>query len=365
MKTIWSVVLVCVALLASGGCQKKSKEGESCASSADCESGFRCLQQTCVALSASGVYQKKSKEGQSCAGAEHCAGDMVCIGLKCCQPNCGGKECGDDGCNGSCGKCKFGWQCNANQQCFDPCTGKECGDDGYGRSCGECKSGWQCNANHQCFNPCDGKECGDDGYGRSCGKCESSLRCSNNKCVTPCTGKQCGDDGHGGSCGTCGDCRVCKESQCANVCWLDRASGLTCQITPTGGKIDWSDAKAHCAGLDLGGHTDWHLPTISELRTLIRGCPGTATGGVCKVTDSCLSRLCWDKGACWNCSYGDGPADGCYWPDEMQGTCSWYWSSSPVEDGANGAWGVAFDTGSVPSGYVYNDKHVRCVRDAP
>ena len=148
--------------------------------------------------------------------------------------------------------------------------------------------------------------------------------------------------------------------------WKDPTSGLTWQVTPTGGTMNWSAAKAHCVGLPLDGG-GWHLPTISELRSLIRGCPGTVTGGACEVTDSCLSySSCWDEGACWSCSGNTGPAEGCYWPDNMQGTCSWYWSSSPVEDGDILAWYVGFGGGYVADfgvNYVgYYARHVRCVR---
>ena len=147
--------------------------------------------------------------------------------------------------------------------------------------------------------------------------------------------------------------------------WKDPSSDLTWQVTPTGGTMNWSEAKAHCQGLSLDGG-GWHLPTIGELRTLIRGCPGTVTGGACGVTDECLDSSCNDEGGCTDCSYDSGPAGGCYWPDEMQGTCGWYWSWSPVEDPDDGAWNVVFGYGVVT---YYSDvnsvSHVRCVRDAP
>jgi len=46
----------------------------------------------------------------------------------------------------------------------------------------------------------------------------------------------------------------------------------------------------------------------------------------------------------------------------MFGTCSWYWSSSPVEDLGGYAWYVDFDDGYVYGGGVDGGKPVRCVR---
>jgi hypothetical protein len=54
-----------------------------------------------------------------------------------------------------------------------------------------------------------------------------------------------------------------------------------------------------------------------------------------------------------------------YWPDDIEGDYSWYWSSSPVEDDDNVAWGVFFYHGLVGYGDVNIVIRVRCVRDAP
>jgi len=144
--------------------------------------------------------------------------------------------------------------------------------------------------------------------------------------------------------------------------WDDPSSGLTWQIFPTGGDMSWAAAKSHCASLKLEGG-GWRLPTIGELRTLIRGCPETEDGGGCNIEEGdCLKWSCRD-GSCGGCSGDTGPADGCYWPDEMQGSCYWYWSSSPVEDYVGYAWGVGFDNGGVGGyGDVDDYVHVRCVR---
>jgi hypothetical protein len=144
--------------------------------------------------------------------------------------------------------------------------------------------------------------------------------------------------------------------------WKDSTSGLTWQVTPTGGTMNWSDAKSHCAGLTLDGG-GWHLPTIGELRTLIRGCSATETSGTCNVKEGqCVELSCKDN-SCSGCANQAGPAGGLYWPEEIQGGCCWYWSSSPVEDYGGDAWGVRFNIGRVVSIVVnYVDYFVLCVR---
>jgi formylglycine-generating enzyme required for sulfatase activity len=71
------------------------------------------------------------------------------LGFRCCsstcESNCFGKECGDDGCGGSCGKCPGDTICSLGSCCQPQCDGKECGDDGCGGSCGTCAEWEECN----------------------------------------------------------------------------------------------------------------------------------------------------------------------------------------------------------------------------
>jgi hypothetical protein len=65
-----------------------------------------------------------------------------------CTPDCTGKNCGDDGCGGSCGTCSGGETCVSGvcTGCTPDCAGKNCGDDGCGGSCGSCSGGQVCNS---------------------------------------------------------------------------------------------------------------------------------------------------------------------------------------------------------------------------
>lgn len=140
--------------------------------------------------------------------------------------------------------------------------------------------------------------------------------------------------------------------------WIDPATGLEWQVEPAGETMGWEAAKEHCAARGEG----WRLPTVSELRSLIRGCPRTQTGGSCEVTDRCLPWSRCRNDDCGGCDPRNGPDDACFWPGELAGTCIWYWSSSPDEDRPLSAWYVFFGDGSVNVNGVLGEIHVRCVR---
>jgi len=44
-------------------------------------------------------------------------------------------------------------------------------------------------------------------------------------------------------------------------------AGPTCSGTPT--LMNWGDSMAYCESLSQDGHTDWRLPTINELRSIV------------------------------------------------------------------------------------------------
>jgi hypothetical protein len=133
-----------------------------------------------------------------------------------CTPNCTGRTCGDNGCNGACGTCGAGTSCGDAGQCVcvPNCNGNTCGGDGCGGSCGTCDPG---------------TTCGDAGV------------CT---CVPSCTGKKCGDDGCGGPCGTCsGAAPICDGT---NAC-----VSVSCN-TPYGGTARAITSKIQAEDFDIG-----------------------------------------------------------------------------------------------------------------
>lgn len=149
--------------------------------------------------------------------------------------------------------------------------------------------------------------------------------------------------------------------------------GLLWQLSPPDRSMIHEQAVVYCAGSRLGGFEDWRLPTISELRTLIWGCPGRQWGGACKVADpGCLSKTCHAAASCGHCKEKAGPDGGCYWePGLWQGSCTdawFYWSSSGFDKFVDHYWvvrfqgGGQFDDGVVGFNEELGQGSVRCTR---
>ncbi len=179
-----------------------------------------------------------------------------------------------------------------------------------------------------------------------------------------CGGDDCRDDDAATIEGDCiGVNECCDGCSKLNGCWPDAASGLMWEDPPG---ATWSmyheEAAPYCASLSLAGHGpgEWRLPTISELRTLVRGCPASEPGGACGVTDGCLLSTC--RVDCGGCTWVEGS---CYWPPGIEGSCSPYWSSSPDASNDGYYWALSFTEAIVYSDSITNIAEVRCVRPGP
>ncbi len=124
-----------------------------------------------------------------------------------------------------------------------------------------------------------------------------------------------------------------------NIKWSNRASTV----------MDHSTATKHCQ--NLGGR----LPTISELRTLIRRCAPSQKNGACKVTDNCLHRAECRTSACNGCQ---SSSDGQY---SVFSSTGWLWSSSLQSGDTNKAWYVNFNQGLIDTADLNGRGNVRCV----
>ena len=127
-------------------------------------------------------------------------------------------------------------------------------------------------------------------------------------------------------------------------------------------KKKWLDAVNYCENLKEDGHEDWRLPTIGELRTLIKNCQKTVVGGVCKVSDKCLYQDCFNAYQC----FCEQDHSGKYSRLEDGGTL---WSSSPMQEilGQNKYYfAVDFEGASITlfdADFLNPALNVRCIRD--
>ncbi|HXN33330.1 MAG TPA: DUF1566 domain-containing protein [Polyangiaceae bacterium] len=110
----------------------------------------------------------------------------------------------------------------------------------------------------------------------------------------------------------------------------DKVTQLVWQKLTPSMNYDRAAALAYCAGLSLGGHSDWRLPSVVELVSIVD--TGTYNPSI-------------------NAAIFPGtPAVG------------FYWSSTPYAGDSTNAWGVYFNNGYSDYNDASTPYSVRCVR---
>ncbi len=111
----------------------------------------------------------------------------------------------------------------------------------------------------------------------------------------------------------------------------DTATGLVWQKVSDGVSRSWSDASAYCDSLTLGGRSDWRLPRVDELSTIVD----------------------YDR---------YGPAR----DPIFKGPPGYYWSATDFAGSIGGSWIILFRNGYVRNGSNRSTPYdVRCVRGGP
>jgi exopolysaccharide biosynthesis protein len=149
--------------------------------------------------------------------------------------------------------------------------------------------------------------------------------------------------------------------------WTDPETDFMWENCPKLFQGNWSGAINYCNNLVHGDFDDWRLPTLTELRTLVKGCPDTVTGGACKANDDCLDEFDCLNHPCSvpDCNYNEGPANGCYRDGEIAGECDYHWSSKESATYDDSAWYIDFMNGVInPTEKSWKELYGRCVRDA-
>jgi AAA ATPase containing von Willebrand factor type A (vWA) domain len=155
-----------------------------------------------------------------------------------------------------------------------------------------------------------------------------------------------------------GECEP-STGRCKDVCHNVEGKMWSPLATETiyDANMNWQNATNYCENLTACGYSDWHLPTINELRTLIQNCSETETGGACGVTDSCLESDCYTSSDCAPNNYVI--MNGYF---SKLGDAKILWSSSNYLNSS--AWIADFRSGGIfsSSKSSFDSKYVRCVR---
>jgi hypothetical protein len=110
----------------------------------------------------------------------------------------------------------------------------------------------------------------------------------------------------------------------------DGVTGLMWQQTVSATTYTWAAALAYCPTLTLGGHSDWRLPTVVEVASILDD--GQETAPLINAT---------------------------VFPSTPSGI---FWSSSLLAGSSSNAWVVSFTFGFTDTYGVTGANNVRCVR---
>lgn len=117
----------------------------------------------------------------------------------------------------------------------------------------------------------------------------------------------------------------------------------------------WEKAKEYCENLDEDGFSDWRLPYVDELRTLVKNHSGTQSGGTCRISEK-AGRLSSRDRTFRDCDGRKGD-DFSRLPKKER-----FWSSSVLSDFPYDRWYVDFSNGGIYTHDTIIENYVICVR---
>ncbi len=106
--------------------------------------------------------------------------------LDACVPQCSGKECGDDGCGGTCGGCGYDETCNVGV-CMSECGA--CTQTQCSWQMENCEANWECGALLSCAAGCGSDSCIESciySYIDGADDLMNLLECMDSKCSYAC-----------------------------------------------------------------------------------------------------------------------------------------------------------------------------------
>ena len=118
---------------------------------------------------------------------------------------------------------------------------------------------------------------------------------------------------------------------------VDAVTGLVWQKDSPDNTKTWQEAASYCTGLTLAGQSDWRLPSMKELMSIV------------------------DYSVRLDPNYPLPAITAEFFPDTRK---DGYWSSTASANRSDGAWYVDFSSGVVISTVTNDDLFVRCLRGA-
>ena len=267
-----------------------------------------------------------------------------------CEPNCVDKQCGSDGCGGTCGACGAFTVCSADGLCIakpTTCAGaKQCYATCHANTgdvttcvfvCEPTNGTAQAISDFFAWTNCVEAIClglnGDPACVDFDPACQTLAEaCETDACTPECAGKDCGPDGCGGSCGTCAlgdECSqagVCEDIACtddtacgpgtacvAGVCeCVPQCSGKACGADGCGVSCGTSSDGDECF---YDGQCYGQQTTCAEGSTCVEACIGTGIGafdclGLCAPPEGTPARNAFNEWfACILASCEASPGD--------------------------------------------------------
>ncbi|MBT9555862.1 MAG: hypothetical protein IV100_07535 [Myxococcales bacterium] len=262
-----------------------------------------------------------------------------------CTPVCDGRQCGSDGCYGTCGTCPDGFQCVDDVgKCVH--SSVACGSVTWEGTC-DGDTVQYCASGTLVERSCTDEEaphcgwsdagqvyaCGTPGQGEPTGTLPKAAPGTQETCVPNCAGRQCGSDGCGGSCGSCAVGAVCSTGADAGQCVPPVADpthgvppGVGCcvgdvlyktEAGPYGPEaqppLDCAASGLTCGWIEHSGGTGYDCTgagTEDPSGTHVRACPSdapacdAATNGPCSFDG--LGQACGVCGGSTRCDYATG-----------------------------------------------------------
>ncbi len=140
------------------------------------------------------------------------------------------------------------------------------------------------------------------------------------------------------------------EETVSSSVYVDSRTNLAWMITPHSEYLVFNEAELFCEELILDEYSEWRLPTLAELQSIIAGC------------DKCKEA---GENSCSGCPSKEGPDKGCYQTSRLNPfsstECGWMWSSTPGPNAAN-YYEVNFASAGIYSVAMGNTAGARCVQ---